>query len=352
MTTGGPWMVRLGASLREVIEAITRNSRQAVAVVDEDGRLRGLVTDGDVRRGLLRGASLDAPVGESGVMNAAPLTAPAAVSRAEALALLQLRRLRHLPLVDADGRLADLLVLDDLLAPAALPNHAVLMAGGDGTRLRPLTESVPKPLLRVGGKPLLEILVERLRDAGVRTFHVAVHHKSAMIEDHFHDGARLGVQIRYVREPEPLGTAGALALVDELGPAPCLMINGDILTRCDFRAMLAFHERQGADVTVGTVPHDVDLQYGVVEVADDRLLRVAEKPRLQFLINSGIYVVSPAAVRLVQRGEHLDATDLVRRLIAAGRPVAAFPITDYWLDVGRHDDFRKADRDVAEGLLD
>jgi NDP-sugar pyrophosphorylase family protein len=319
-------------------------------VVSADQRLVGLVTDGDVRRALLRDASLEGPV--SAAMNRTPVTVAAGTPRGEALSLMQRRHLRHLPVIDGDGRLADLLVLEELLAPAALPNHAVLMAGGDGTRLRPLTESVPKPLLRVGGKPLLEILVERLRDAGVRTIHVAVHHKSAMIEEHFGDGSRLGVAIRYVREPEPLGTAGALGLVEDLGRAPCLMINGDILTRCDFRAMLAFHERQGAEVTVGTVPHDVDLQYGVVEVADDRLLRVAEKPRLQFLINSGIYVLSPAAVRLVQPGEHLDATDLVRRLIAAGRPVAAYAITDYWLDVGRHDDFRKADRDVAEGLLD
>jgi dTDP-glucose pyrophosphorylase len=343
-------LVSAGSALRLALEAITRNSRQAAVVVDAAGRLQGLVTDGDVRRALLRGTSLDEPVEVA--MNRAPVTVPEGTPRGEALALMRRRHLRHLPVVDPAGRLADLLLLEDLLAPVAVPNHALVLAGGDGTRLRPLTESVPKPLLRVGGKPLLEILVERLRDAGVRTVHLAVHHKSAMIEDHFGDGGRLGLEIRYVREPEPLGTAGALALAEGLGPAPFLMINGDILTRCDFRGMLAFHDRQGAEITVGTVPHDVELQYGVVEVADDRLLRVAEKPRLQFLINSGIYVVSPSAVALVQRGEHVDATDLVRRLIAAGRPVAAFPITDYWLDVGRHDDFRKADRDVAEGLLD
>lgn len=344
-------VVSPSATLREVLEAVTKNSRQAVAVVDAEGRLVGLMTDGDIRRAILRGASFEAPVEQ--MMNRSPVTAEPSTRREDAIALMQRRVIRHLPLVDARRVLVDLLLLEELLEPPALPNLAVLMAGGEGSRLRPLTETVPKPLLQVGGKPLLEILVERLRAAGVREFLVTVNYKSHMIEDHFGDGSRLGVRLRYVREPEPLGTAGALRLAEALlDRRPFFVVNGDILTKCDFLAMLHFHTAAGPDLTVGTVPHTVELPYGILEVQGDRLSGVSEKPRLDFTINSGIYVVEPPCVALIPRGRVFDMPDLIRALVAAGRRVAAFPIRDYWLDVGRHDDFRKADRDVAEGLLD
>jgi dTDP-glucose pyrophosphorylase len=343
-------VVTPSARLREVLETVTKGSRQAVAVVDVVGRLVGLVTDGDIRRAILRGVALDAPVAE--IMNRAPITASPAIRRSEALVLMRERAIRHLPLVGADGVLADFLLLEDLLEPPPLPNPAVLMAGGAGSRLRPLTEATPKPLLRVGGKPLLEILVERLRATGVREFFVTVNYKSDMIEDYFGDGSRLGVRIRYVREPEPLGTAGSLRLIEGLSAIPFLLVNGDILTKCDFRALLAFHERHAADVTVGTVPYEVDLPYGILEVDGDRVAALAEKPRLDFLINSGIYVIDPSVIALIPPARVFDVPDLVRALVAAGRRVIGFPIREYWLDVGRHDDLMKAHRDVAEGLLD
>ena len=338
------------ASLREVLEAVTRNSRQAVAVVDGQGRLVGLVTDGDIRRAILRGLSLEAPVVD--MMNRTPVTAPPATSREDALALMHRRAIRHLPLVGAHGALVDFLLLEELLEAPALPNSAVIMAGGEGSRLKPLTDAVPKPLLKVGGKPLIEILIERLRSAGVREFLITVNYKSHMIEDHFGDGSRLEVRVGYVREPEPLGTAGSLRLLEGISRKPFFLVNGDILTKCDFRAMLAFHDAAGAELTVGTVPYAVDLPYGVLDVEGGRLAGVSEKPRLDFLINSGIYVVDPAVIPLIPAARVFDVPDLMRALVAAGRRVAAYPIREYWLDVGRHDDFQKADRDVAEGLLD
>jgi dTDP-glucose pyrophosphorylase len=338
------------ASLRDVVETMTKNSRQVAAVVDDAQRLCGLVTDGDVRRALLRGAGLGEPVAR--VMNTKPTTAPPAITRAEALALMHARVIRHLPLVDADGRLVGLLVHDDLLDGHALPNVAVLMAGGAGSRLRPLTDAVPKPLLRVGGKPLLEIMIERLRANGVREFYVSVHYKSELIQEHFGDGSRLGVRIRYLHEPSPMGTAGALSLLGGTWVEPLFLVNGDIITKCDFRAMLDFHRRADADLTVGLVPYEVDVPYGVFDVEGDRLAGVREKPRLEFQVNSGIYVIGPSLGGLIPPEQIFDAPDLIRRAVDAGRTVKAFPITDYWLDVGRHDDFRKAELDVAEGLLD
>jgi dTDP-glucose pyrophosphorylase len=338
------------ASIREALEAITKNSRQAVVVVEPDGRLAGLVTDGDLRRAILRGVSLDASIPQA--MNPRPTVAAATIDRGEGLALMRARGIRHLPLIDGAGRVVDVLLLEDLLDSGRVPNHAVLMAGGDGKRLRPLTDSIPKPLLRVGGKPILEVLMERLRAAGVRSFHITVRHRSEMIEEHFGDGSRYDVSIRYIREAEPLGTAGALTLLGETPRDPFFLVNGDILTKCDFRGMLAFHQRTGAEVTVGTVRQQIDLQYGVVEVEGDHLTTLSEKPRLDLRINGGIYVIEPSVLARIPRGRVFDATDLIRLLLEQRGHVAAFPIRDYWLDVGRLDDFHKADRDVAEGLLD
>ena len=350
MTFDGAWIIAPSASVREALEAITKNSHQAIMVVDDAGRLAGIVTDGDVRRGLLRGVPLEGAVRD--VMNPRPATAEPSISRAEALVLMQRRRLRHLPLVDAGGRLVDVLLLDDLLRPTPLPNVAVLMAGGAGTRLRPLTETVPKPLLSVGGKPLLEILVERLRAAGVQEFFLTVRYKSEMFEAHFGDGARLGVRIRYIREEIPLGTAGGLTRLPGPLTEPFFLVNGDILTKCDIRAMLDFHRRWHADLTVGTVPHTVEVPYGVLEVEGEQLSAISEKPRLDFLINSGVYVVEPSALALIPRDQPFDAPDLIPLLKKAGRPVVAVPIREYWLDVGRVADFTQANRDVAEGLLE
>jgi dTDP-glucose pyrophosphorylase len=338
------------ASVREALETITKNSRQAVMVVDADGRLVGLVTDGDIRRGLLRGVAVDGRVAD--LMNRQPVTTPAGTARADALSLLQQRSLRHLPVVDAAGRLVDVMLFEDLLRPVPIPNAAVVMAGGDGRRMRALSDEVPKPLLRVGGKPLLEILIERLGAAGISQFFVTVRYKSEMIEAHFGDGSRLGVRIRYVRENAPLGTAGALTQLPEPLTVPFFLVNGDILTRCDFLGMLDFHRRCRADLTVGAVPHTVEVPYGVLRVDGEQLTAIEEKPRLDFLINAGVYVVEPTVVPRIPRERAFDATELVPLLKRSGGTVVAFPIREYWLDVGRDGDFHRANRDVAEGLLD
>ena len=343
-------LVREGATLRETLECITKSGKQLALVVDDTGHLVGLATDGDLRKAILRGVSLEAPVEQA--MNRTPLVAERSLAPGAALALMRRRSIRQLPVVDAERRVVDLLFLDDLVAPPPLPNAAVIMAGGEGKRLRPLTESTPKPMLRVGGKPLLEIMIERLRAAGVRDIFITLHYMGDVIAQQIGSGERFGARIRYVRETQALGTAGSLRLMHAQVDAPFFLVNSDILTKCDFRAMLEFHERHGADMTVGTVPYAVDLPYGVLEVDGARLAGVTEKPRLDFVINSGIYIVGPGAAGLVPHGEPFDVPDLIRTLTAKGQRVVAFPIREYWLDVGRLDDFHKAERDVAEGLLE
>jgi dTDP-glucose pyrophosphorylase len=344
--------IRAGARLREALEAITRSGKQVVLVLDAEGRLAGLVTDGDIRKAILRGASLEATVDE--VMNRRPVVAQAGLSRAEAIALMRGRGIRQLPLVQAGGVVGDLLLLDELLAPPPpLRNRVVIMAGGEGRRLRPLTEVTPKPLLSIGGRSLLELLIERLRQSGLMDIVVAIHHKSEMIRERLGDGSRLGVRVEYFEESRPLGTMGALPLIREGLTEPFFVVNADILTKCDFRAMWDFHRaEQKAAMTVGVTLHQVDIPYGELMLDGARVVRCEEKPRKEYPVNAGIYVLDPSVLDLVPRDEYFDATDLLELLLARGLPVAGYRIREYWLDVGHLHDLEKANRDLAEGLLD
>ena len=341
-----------GATIREALERISKTGKGLVLVVDAHRRLLGIATDGDLRKAILRGAPLDA--GLATAINREPAVARAAITPASALALMRQRSFRHLPVLDEAGCVVELLLLDELLAPPPpLKIPAVIMAGGEGKRLRPLTTETPKPLLRVGGKPLIEILIEHLRQCGLTEIIVTLHHKSEMIRDQLGDGARLGVKLTYVEESSPLGTMGALTLVRERLEPGALVVNADILTKCDFRAMWAFHRRQGPPaMTVGVSLHQVEIPYGEFTLRDDRVLAVDEKPRKEYPINTGIYILEPSAIDLIPQGTYFDATDLIHSLLGAGRPVAAYAIREYWMDVGRHFDFEKANRDVAEGLLE
>jgi dTDP-glucose pyrophosphorylase len=342
----------LGESLRAAMEAITRSGKQIVLVVDADRRLVGVVTDGDIRRAMLRGASLDAKVDE--VVNRKPLVGPAGLSANEALQMMRSRSVRHLPLLDAERRVEDMLRLEDLVAVPPFKSRAVIMAGGEGRRLRPLTESTPKPLVEVGGKPLVELMIERLRRSGMTDITIALHHKSELIRERLGDGSRLGVKIDYVLEPSPLGTMGALTLLRDRFDGPFFVVNADILTKCDFRAMWEYHRGQdGAAMTVGVSLHQVNIPYGEFTLQEGRrVTRVEEKPHKEFPVSAGIYLLDPSAIDLIPPGKFFDATDMIRALVDGGSVVAAYLILEYWLDVGRIHDLERANRDVAQGLLD
>jgi NDP-sugar pyrophosphorylase family protein len=256
-------------------------------------------------------------------------------------------------LLDAERRVADMLRLEDLVAVPPLRSRAVIMAGGEGRRLRPLTESTPKPLVEVGGKALVELMIERLRRAGMADITITLHHKSELIRERLGDGSRLGVRIDYALEPSPLGTMGALTLLRERLDAPFFVVNADILTKCDFRAMWEYHRCQDdAAMTVGVSLHQVNIPYGEFTLHEGRVTRVEEKPHKEFPVNAGIYLLDPSAIDLIPPGKFFDATDMIRALVDGGRVVAAYLIREYWLDVGRLPDLEKANRDVAEGLLD
>jgi len=339
----------------DVLAKIDFNGEGIALVVDGDRRLRGLVTDGDIRRAILAHADFERPVEhflEAGIGRrwAETLSAPVDAAASELLTLMEVRLVRHLPLLDEDGRIAGLALKQDLQAEPELPMRAVVMAGGLGTRLRPLTEDTPKPLLPVGDKPVIEHIVSQLRDSGVRKVSITAHYQADKIREHFGDGDDFGVEVSYTHEEEPMGTAGALAMVEE-SDEPILVINGDILTAVDFRAMLDFHRDQQADITVAVRKYDLSVPFGVIEADGPKVTALAEKPVVSHFINAGIYLLEPRLLDMIPGGERTDMTDLIQKLLAGEGTVVSFPIHEYWIDIGQMRDYMRAQADAAAGKL-
>jgi dTDP-glucose pyrophosphorylase/CBS domain-containing protein len=348
-------LVATQTSIRGTMAVIDQHGKGIALVVDEQQRLLTTITDGDIRRAILAGLDLDQPVmrlkqGRQNVPAGPPITAPLGTSETEILALMQAHVIRQVPILDEDGCVCGLAVVDDLLEEIELPVTGVIMAGGYGKRLLPLTETVPKPMLPVNGRPLLEHMLDKLQRAGIRSVNVATHYLSASIVNHFHDGSEFGVRLNYFPEAEPLGTAGALAKMSS-GTDPLLVINGDILTGVDIRAMLHFHREHNAQLTVGVRQYDIEVPFGVVETDGVNVTRIAEKPVLRHFINAGIYFVNPAMCRLVPENRYFDMPDLIEAVIASGSTVISFPVREYWLDVGQLEQYQKAEADVAKGIV-
>ena len=328
------------------MKCVDRGSCGIALVVDQERRLLGTITDGDVRRAILAGKNLELRVSELLVRKIStqypkPVTASPGTDRKTLIVLMHEHVLRQIPIVDNDGRIVDLVMLDDLIPTQDLPLQAVIMAGGMGTRLRPLTEDLPKPMLPVGGKPLMELVIEQLRQVGIRRVNVTTHYKPEKISDHFGDGSAYGVELNYVNEDKPLGTGGALGLMDA-PTGPMLVINGDIMTHVDFRAMLAYHQEHHADMTVAVRQYDIKVPYGVIECEGSRVCTLKEKPQLHFLVNAGIYLLEPNVYEFIPNGEHFNMTDLIQRLLDSNHTVVSFPVIEYWLDIGQLADYEQA----------
>jgi dTDP-glucose pyrophosphorylase len=348
----GNLCLTVGHSIRDAINRMDINRLGIILIVSEANKLLGTITDGDIRRAMLSNVSLDSSVDvlfqrKVGTQYASPITAKASQEAAVYLELLQKHSILHLPIVDEEDRVVGLVTRDDFFADQALPLHAVIMAGGMGSRLMPLTQDTPKPMLHVGDKPLLEIIVGQLREAGVRRLHVTTHHRPEKISEHFGDGQEFGVEISYVAEDKPLGTAGALALM-ERPKETMLVINGDILTGVDIRRILAFHREQRAELTVAVREYDIQLPYGVIECDGPVVRRLTEKPLQKLFVNAGIYLFEPSAWDLIPRGQRFDMTDLIQRLLDTNRTVCSFPIREYWLDIGQLEDYEKAQEQIKE----
>jgi dTDP-glucose pyrophosphorylase/CBS domain-containing protein len=339
--------------LREAVATIERNHIGIALVVDDDRHLIGTVTDGDIRRAILEGTSLDSLVSE--VLNKKinslypkPVTAPVGTKETELLRIMQEFTIHQLPLIGDDGRVEDLVTIDELIPRQPLPIQAVVMAGGIGRRLSPLTKKIPKSMLPIGGQPLMEHIISQLSKVGIQHVTISTHFMSKKIVDHFSDGLKYGVHIEYVSEDQPLGTAGALGLI-KMPDQPILVINGDILTNIDFRAMLSFHREQNADLTVAVREYKLQVPYGIIKTSGIHVEQIQEKPVYNFFVNAGIYLLEPSVLRLINTSEYLDMTDLIKRMIAEGKSIISFPIIEYWLDIGQHENYLQAQKDFKNG---
>jgi dTDP-glucose pyrophosphorylase len=330
----------------KAIEIIDQAELQIALVVNEKKQLLGTVTDGDIRRAILRHLSLDEPV--SKIMNLKPCFIYQEQSRESAALLMKNRKVRHIPIVDDILCLVGLEIADELLNPPRRGNWVILMAGGLGTRLQPLTESCPKPLLKVGGKPLLETILENFIEQGFRQFYFSVNYKAEMIIEYFGDGSRWAVDIRYLHENQCMGTAGAIGLLPAQPKEPIIMMNGDILTKINAVQLLNFHNKSLAEATICVKEQHSQIPYGVVVFDKNRLKRIDEKPVQQYFINSGLYVFNPEVLDYVPYGSYFDIPDLIRLIMKGGKEIAVFPIREYWIDIGRMDDYERANLEFAE----
>lgn len=332
----------------EAIRIIDVSALQIALVVDENRRLLGVVTDGDVRRAILNGVSLDKPVHL--IMNRDVTTVNNLASREEIIALMKKNDLKQMPIVDEKGAVVDLKVIIDLIDEPKKDNWVVIMAGGVGARLRPLTDDRPKPLLEVGGKPILETILENFVGFGFRSFFISVNYKYEMIKDFCGDGCKWGIKIQYLREKKKMGTAGALSLLPAKPEKPLIIINADVLTNVNIQQLLDFHNEHKAAATMCVQDYHFEVPYGVIKINQHRIKGLDEKPVQRFFVNAGIYVLEPRVLDVIPTQESFDMTELFTRLIDQGFEIVAFPIREYWMDIGRVEDYKKANGDYLENF--
>jgi dTDP-glucose pyrophosphorylase len=332
------FLVSPDSTLREAMTCIDRNIKGIALVVDGRRRLVGTVTDGDIRRALLRGAGLEAQV--EAHMQRRFTSVGIDAGRAEVLDLMRARYIEQVPILDGAGKLVGLHTLHDIIGAEERPNWAVIMAGGQGIRLRPVTEHIPKPMIKVAGRPILERLVLHLVGFGIRRIYLSVAHLGHVIEDHFGNGARFGCEIQYLREKSPMGTGGALSLLKKRPADPLLVMNGDLITQADMAALLRIHEEGGFAATMAIRRYGHQVPFGCVEVKQGRIVRLEEKPILERFVNAGIYVLNPGLLKTVPR-RFFPITDLFAACLARKKPVGAFEIEEEWLDVGQREQLKQ-----------
>ncbi|MGE4348911.1 MAG: nucleotidyltransferase family protein [Candidatus Berkiella sp.] len=331
-------------TILQALQKISEGHAQVALVVDENQKLLGTVTDGDIRRGILKSYELTDAV--KNIMNTQPIKVIYDNhSKEKLIAIMVKHHIHQLPLVDKAGRVQGLQTMDELLNPTEKPNLAVIMSGGLGKRLKPLTNHLPKPMLTIGGKPLLELNINKLRAEGFRRFCITVGYKAEIIKEYFGDGSKWDISIEYIHEDMPLGTAGALHYLRDKEQNAMLVMNGDLLTQIKFRSLLEFHEKNGADCTVCIREFDYQLPYGTVELKNQKITAITEKPIYKHYVNAGVYILNPNLVKNIPIGEFYPMTTFIEELIRTNHRVDAFPLMEYWSDIGQISDYEKACQD-------
>lgn len=328
------------SSIREAIQCLDSSAFQIALVVADDKTLLGTITDGDIRRAIIKSTSMDHIITD--IMNPKPLVSPPNLGKKAALQLMQANKIQQLPIVDAEGKVCGLHLMEDLVSPPELPNIMVIMAGGKGTRLRPFTQQCPKPMLPIGGKPMLEHILMRAKAEGVSNFILAINYLGEKIEEYFKDGAAWGISISYLRENEPLGTAGALSLLASEPEHPIIVCNGDVLTDIHYCDLLDFHAQNNATATMAVTRYEWQNPFGVVKTNGIEITGFEEKPISRSNVNAGIYILSPKALEHLESSQACDMPNLFTLIKASQGKVIAYPMHEPWLDIGRPDDLALA----------
>ena len=336
----------LGSSVKQAVQVLNETYLKIVLITDATGVLVGTVSDGDVRRGLLRGLNLESLI--DGIVNYEPVVVSLDSDRDYVFQLMTSKKIQQIPIVDKEDRVIGLHLWDEILRPPERINTMVIMAGGMGTRLQPQTENCPKPLLLIAGKPILEHIITRAKSEGFSNFVLAIHYLGHMIEDYFGDGERLGVNISYLRENSPLGTAGALSLLSPVPESPFIVTNGDVLTNIRYEDLLNFHLHQNKMATMAVRLHEWQNPFGVVLLQDMEIISYEEKPVTRSYINAGVYAFNTEVLRILDYSTQIDMSTLLQKIMARGPQIAAYPIHEQWLDVGRPSDFMEAENSFSD----
>jgi dTDP-glucose pyrophosphorylase/predicted transcriptional regulator len=338
-------IVNEDTSLRDALNTIDKSSKQICLVLDNSQKLLGTISDGDIRRALLNNISLDEIIINVYFKN--PTVANVNDSKETILNLCKINKIHQIPIVDNDNNIVGLEILDELIVSESKVNKVILMVGGLGTRLRPLTENTPKPMLPVGGKPILQTIVEKFVSYGFVNIVMCIGYKSHIIQDFFEDGSRFGANIEYILENERMGTAGALSLLsqDQVTSEPFFIMNGDLLTNVNFEHFLNFHIQNNAKATMGVREYDFQVPYGVVNLEDGKIKSIIEKPIHNFFVSAGIYILNSECIDLIPKDEFYDMPTLFDTLIKMNENTISFPIREYWLDIGRMDEYEKANKE-------
>lgn len=332
-------------TLLETMKIIDETSLQFAVVVDEGNHLLGTVTDGDIRRGILRGEGLEVPI--TSIMNSNPFSAKSRLKTSKYKQLMKSKKLKQLPIVNEENQVLDILFIDKFDAPTN-KNQVVLMLGGLGTRLRPLTNDIPKPMLKVGSKPIVETIVDGFKQYGYTNFIFSVNYKKEVIKSYFQNGEAFGISIDYIEETKRMGTAGALSLLENRPPEPFFVMNGDLLTQVNFDQLMQFHIEHGSTVTMCVREYEYQVPYGVIDTDGTDLVAIKEKPIHRSFVNAGIYVLSPEVFDYIPKDTFYDMPTLFEVLIEQGKKTSVFPIHENWLDIGQMDDFNRANETYKE----
>jgi dTDP-glucose pyrophosphorylase/predicted transcriptional regulator len=338
--------LNIDSTIKEALEIIDKAAMQIALVIDENNKLLGTLTDGDIRRGLLKGLDLNSPI--ESIVFKTPTIAKISDTKEKILKLALSKKLRQIPIVDDSGKVIGIQEIDELVKPKEKTNKVILMVGGLGTRLRPLTENTPKPMLKVGNKPILQTIVENFAKYGYTNIVMCVNYKSHIIQDYFKDGSEFGVNIEYVLEEQRMGTVGSLSLLKEKPTEPFFVMNGDLLTNVNFEHLHDYHLTNNSTGTMCVREYDFQVPYGVVDVEDGKIRSITEKPTHKFFVSAGIYMFSPEVLKYIPDNEFYDMPTLFEKLISENKNAISFPLREYWLDIGRIEEYKKANEEYGE----